>query len=122
MGIGSGTGVCWEYMFIGTGMKTGTGTGTINTFTFSSPAARGGWKGDKEKVNPVFMWRKWFEEEDTGVDHRDITGQLNKLYKRPKSDSLGLAKRNKSGPLNTSQLHVFIPALYSSSFPMIQGL
>lgn len=42
MGIGSGTGVCWEYMFIGTGMKTGTGTRTINTFTFSSPAARGG--------------------------------------------------------------------------------
>lgn len=38
MGIDSGTGVCWEYMFIGTGMKTGTGTGTINTFTFSPPA------------------------------------------------------------------------------------
>ena len=38
MGIAIGTGVCWEYMFIGTGMKTGTGTGTINTFTFSSPA------------------------------------------------------------------------------------
>ncbi len=35
MGIAIGTGVCWEYMFIGTGMKTGTGTGTINTFTFS---------------------------------------------------------------------------------------
>lgn len=37
-GIVIGTGVCWEYMFIGTGMKTGTGTGTTNTFTFSSPS------------------------------------------------------------------------------------
>ena len=35
-GIVIGTGVCWVYMFIGTGMKTGTGTGTITTFTFSS--------------------------------------------------------------------------------------
>lgn len=33
-----GTGVCWEYMFIGTGIKTGTGTGTgtIHIFTLSS--------------------------------------------------------------------------------------
>lgn len=38
VGTAIGTGVCWEYMFIGTGMKTGTGTGTITTFTFSSPA------------------------------------------------------------------------------------
>lgn len=36
-GIVIGTGVCWVYMFIGTGMKTGIGTGTITTFTFSSP-------------------------------------------------------------------------------------
>lgn len=36
MGMAIGKGVCWEYMFIGTGMKTGTGTGTINTFTLSS--------------------------------------------------------------------------------------
>lgn len=33
-----GTGVCWEYMFIGTGMKIGTGTGTTTTFTVSCPA------------------------------------------------------------------------------------
>lgn len=38
-GIVTGTGVCWEYMFIGTGMKTGTGTGTTTTLTFSSPSA-----------------------------------------------------------------------------------
>lgn len=38
MGIVIGTGVCWEYMFIGTGTKTGTGTGTTTTFTFSSAA------------------------------------------------------------------------------------
>ena len=35
----TGTGVCWEYMFIGTGMKTGTGTGTTTTFNFSPPSA-----------------------------------------------------------------------------------
>lgn len=40
-GMVTGTGVCWEYMFIGTGMKTGTGTGTgtTTTFTFSSLSA-----------------------------------------------------------------------------------
>lgn len=37
MVMATGTGVCCEYMFMGTGMKTGTGTGTITTFTFSSP-------------------------------------------------------------------------------------
>lgn len=41
MAIAIGTGVCWEYMFIGTGMKTGTGTGTITTLMFSTPAEGG---------------------------------------------------------------------------------
>lgn len=40
-GMESGVGVTWEYIFMGTGMKTGTGmgTGTYSLFTPSSTSA-----------------------------------------------------------------------------------
>lgn len=55
-GTATGTGVCWEYMFIGTGMKTGTGTGTSNTWAFSPPA--------EERSEGATRVREWREERE----------------------------------------------------------
>ena len=69
MGIAIGTGVYWEYIFIGTGMKIGIGTGTIITLTFSSLAevvtegedwAGGGRKiGGHEKIIMSYLGFDW---------------------------------------------------------------
>lgn len=63
MGTTMATGVCWEYMFIGTGTKTGTGTGTgtMNTFMFSSLSAAEiiMSKGRKRKVRVSCVY--WYD-------------------------------------------------------------